>query len=354
MSKRNTFYCFFLCGLVAVLVVQPSLAQSVGVSGNKKGSSLRDTFYPFTPSPLKSQVSERVKIGVSQWFTAGEGEWEISFDWFDPDLLFGSGRSVLEWEDIDSNVTVIDGEVTIFSWLKLTGRYGFGDIDDGKNTDADFVSAPWIFVRDSKFSESGADNDGENTMYDLDVRVVLSALQMLEGYKGEIEMFLGYQYYTDELENKNGVQTWIEDGPANEPFPDHFASRYDFEWWGIRWGVSIDYPLIENLLVGAELGLLPYVNFEGEGFWNLRQDLRQDGPSFVHEADTGSGVDAEISLTYLPVENLGVEIGYRYMSWEAEDGKDTTHFADGSSGDASLDTVKSTRHGAFISVFGSF
>ena len=57
--------------------------------------------------------------------------------------------------------------------------------------------------------------------------------------------------------------------------------------WGsrVKWNLANPrQPGINPFRLKTHLALFPYMQYEGQGVWNLRDDFRQD-PSFSHEAD---------------------------------------------------------------------
>ncbi|MFC1452962.1 hypothetical protein ACFLSJ_06410 [Verrucomicrobiota bacterium] len=287
------------------------------------------------------EMAERVRTGVDVWPTTGSGEWEVSID-----SGFGyEGRSMLEWDDTDAVVWVLHGDVFIYPWLYVSGEYGFGTIEDASNRDTDYVNG---FL----YSESISSTEGDMRMYDASVHADFTSMLALEGFDGQFDVFVGYQYYTDELEDSDGIQTMMYDMPMYYSLAEGVNATYDFEWQGVRVGVHGEYSFTRELSASAELAIIAGVQYEGEAFWALRDDYRSTPPNFVHEADNGSGVDVSVFVSYFPWENMGFRGGYRSLTWDAEDGTDTTYFADGSALETPLDSVESTRQGFFVGLVG--
>lgn len=283
-----------------------------------------------------SDFSPSVQISLEAWLSNGEGEWEIEFGSF-----FLSGRSRLTWEDIDAPMLVLNAEVAVAPHISIGGSFGMGEIDDGQNTDGDWFG-------DFQFSESQADTDGDVTMADINVYYQLITTD-ISGKPLEIDVFLGYIYYKDDLRDYNGVQTLVDEQPVNDPF-DGLNSKYRFMWQMAKIGVRANSQVSDSLNIRGSIALLHLIDYEGEGYWNLRDDFRRDDPNFVQGADDGKGVEAKVSLRYALTENVRLEGGYRIIYMKAEDGDDKTYFSDGTSDSTHLSYVETLRHGAFAAL----
>ena len=58
------------------------------------------------------------------------------------------------------------------------------------------------------------------------------------------------------------------------------------------------------------LSVYPYVDYKGEGYWNLRagtnpSDFRIQSPNFIQKSNKGYGYEASLGLIYELTENRG-------------------------------------------------
>jgi len=303
--------------------------------------------------PRHAAPFDHLRIGADYWLSRGQGEWEIVFGSLDPVLGPVTGRSRLEWEDLRSDLLVLNAEIAPTRWLRISGAYGSGDLDDGRNTDTDWVSAPLFYAYDYKFSESKADVGGEVELWHADLHIVLSSWLDPHKFPAEISVFGGYHSYRDELEMRNGLQTVLNETSVALPFPGVFNSTYDFDWEGLRLGARGIFPLSTRLSLQATGAMMTRVEFRGEGFWNLREDYRPVAPNFVQEADGGSAYDVSLAVTYRPRRHVGLKAGYTWSHWSARDGTDTVYLRDGTTLGTELESVESTRVGYFVGVFAA-
>ncbi len=305
------------------------------------------------PSTYSPPGDPAFQIGIQTWFSKGAGEWTISFDGLDPIVGLISGKSKLEWEDLDSIVVVLHGEYRFNAIFRMGASIGGGSIDDGRETDTDWITAPELGLDNVVFSVSEADTSGDTFLLDLNLYVRLNELFEMRASTVQLDFIVGYQYYQDDLKDRNGVQRILLEEEINEPFAG-LNSTYMFEWRAVRLGLRGQLPIMDRLSLHASAVALLGVSYEGEGFWNLRSDFRSKSPNFRHEASSGTGMELKASLMVAATEYIFLELGYWWLELKARNGEDVTYFANGAVGVTDLDDVTSTRHGAFIGIGGRF
>jgi len=294
------------------------------------------------------------RVGLDLWSTTGDSDWQTAFTAVDPVLGTAFGGSSLVWDDLDSEMAVVTAEVGLSSHFSLMGRYGFGSISGGVSTDSDFITVPRLGVDNLLLSESIADTGGDTVLYDIALYCALSSLFGRPASAADIGVFVGYQCYEDELNMRSGVQTAFAGESLYEPFPAPLDSDFDFKWEGIRAGALIRVPLAYRFDLAGSLAMVLEAEYEGEGYWNLRDDLRRTAPNFAQSADSGTGLELAVSVSYRPWEHLGLRLGYDILDWKAEDGRNEIFLADGSSEVMELEEVNSSRSGVFGGVFGQW
>ena len=296
------------------------------------------------------------RVGLDYWTTTGEGDWQTAFSVVDP--VFGtlSGKSLLEWDDLDSELLVVTADITLSRLFRISGRYGSGSIDGGVSTDKDWATVPSIGMYDFLFSESVNDADGDTALYDITLHCAISPLFKKLASKVDIDVFVGYHYYEDELNMQNAVQTVIDGEPVYIPFSEVIEETYDsdyaFYWEGISVGTRIRVPLTSQFDISARIALMVQTEYEGEGYWNLRDDFRSTPPNFIQSADSGEGTQLSLGVSYRPWKHVGFRLGYETLEWTAEDGHSTIFVADGSTESTDLVEVNSSRSGVTLGVFG--
>lgn len=236
-----------------------------------------------------------------------------------PDIL-----SELEWKNMRSYYSkmTLKGDDRRFA-LKLS--FGYGKSFEGKVRDSDYFYSG----REGEFSRIVSDTTGSRS-YDY-----LAAL----GYKYDIAQrylflfFLGYEQNMQKLRITNGN---IEI-PQNLASISGLDSRYETIWKSVFVGGDFQFRPTSSseLLMGYYYHWLDY---EGKGYWNLREDLSQN-PSFKHTGK-GSGYRLNLDYNYYFSDNWGVNLKGEYRDFKIKDGDDLTYFSDGSSSVTKLNEVK--------------
>jgi hypothetical protein len=321
---------------VSILVVVPLLSFAALCAADM----------PTDPSPEPA-----FQIGLQTWFSTGESSWEISFRDFHPVLGLFDGRSRLEWEDLDSLIYRLHAEYRFTPWFRLSAAYGFGDVSDGKNTDTDWIALDGS--REFMLLKSVSDTRGDITLLDINAYFRLNELLNLRGLPGTWDVVGGFMYYEEDLNDRNGVLVVQLEERVHIPF-DGLDSTFRFEWRAFRLGLRGLVPLGERWGASAEVNGLFAVQYEGEAFWNLREDFRDTAPNFVQKASAGTGAEIKTALLYDFTPSFYGEIGVWWFRMRAKNGTDTTFFADGQTGRSSLDWVKTERYGVFAGLGGRF
>jgi hypothetical protein len=303
-----------------------------------------------------------VSLGMRGWLSQADAKWQISFPHVTGAGQSGTIESELNFDNIDSPMVMITGGIGIGPYFSLEGLLGRGSIGDGRNTDTD------RFLPNSasglEFSQSTSDLDGNVKLGELNFYYNNHRFTGKSGSPwGAV---FGYSHYQDELHMTHGVQTVSIpfDGalfPPLGPFPPTqvLNSDFRFTWNAIKLGILPQFEVTDQLSVTGMFSFYPYVNYRGEGYWNLRAgsgqtDFRAESPNFIQKSTRGYGYEATLGAVYAISENVDLSAGYQYFSLRAIDGIDTVYFANGSSADSTLDWATVARHGMYAEVLYKF
>jgi opacity protein-like surface antigen len=308
-------------------------------------------------------------FGFQGWFSQADAKWRISFPYTtsvaNPGISAGTaGRneSELSFKKIDSPITIASAGWKMTQLLSLDFVYGYGSISGGKGTDTDRFNAN--NGASLEYSRSTNDITGESRLWGGDL--YYNNKKYTGAQTNPWGFVVGVLHYEDSLRMRNAVQVVsIPFEGMTFPPPGPFASNlvlnqtYDFSWTMMKTGVLRQAELAKGLSYLATLSIYPYVDYRGEGYWNLRagsgpNDFRTQPPNFVQTSTTGYGYDASLGLIYEVSENLELSAGYRYFYLYAENGTDTTYFANGAVYEDSLDWVTVTRQGAYAELLLKF
>ncbi len=292
-------------------------------------------------------------FGIEEWLTSGDAGWQISFPYTDADSGGnGSGRieSELRFRHINGPVTIIHASGALGPEWRLDASIGFGTISGGRGTDTDrdYPSAGGVIV----FSESTQDIAGDISRYAIDLSYRKT---YPDRNRSPWAVMLGFLHYEDSLAITNGVQTiskpgWWWDPYSNPPLGPFSGlhSTYDFSWSVVKVGASYQYSSSSGVSLSGALSAYPFVNYQGEGYWNLR------GMTFTHKATTGFGYEAVFEIEFPLTDTAELSAGYRYFHLKAENGTDTTYFSGVYGGAANLDFAEVTRQGAYAGLLFRF
>ena len=301
-------------------------------------------------------------LGVQGWFSQADAKWQISFPYTTAAGVAGKIESRLDYRKIDSPLVIATAGGNVAPRFAFDVVYGFGSITGGRGTDTDrFLPSSGGGV---EFSRSTNSLDGDVRLWGINFYYNTS--RFADTQAGPWGFVLGFLHYGDNLRMTNAVQTVSVpfDGtifPLLGPFPANqvLNSTYDFSWNLLKTGVVNHAELTEGLTYTGTLSIFPYVDYQGEGYWNLRagtnpSDFRLQSPNFIQKSKKGYGYEISLGLGYDIWENVELSAGYRYMYLYAGNGTDTVYFADGSTVESTLDWVTVSRHGAYAELFFRF
>ncbi len=301
-------------------------------------------------------------LGVQGWFSQADAKWQISFPYTTAAGVAGKIESRLDYRKIDSPLVIATAGGNVAPRFAFDVVYGFGSITGGRGTDTDrFLPSSGGGV---EFSKSTNSLDGDVRLWGINFYYNTS--RFADTQAGPWGFVLGFLHYGDNLRMTNAVQTVSVpfDGtifPLLGPFPANqvLNSTYDFSWNLLKTGVVNHAELTEGLTYTGTLSIFPYVDYQGEGYWNLRagtnpSDFRLQSPNFIQKSKKGYGYEISLGLGYDIWENVELSAGYRYMYLYAGNGTDTVYFADGSTVESTLDWVTVSRHGAYAELFFRF
>lgn len=301
-------------------------------------------------------------IGLQGWFSQADAKWQISFPYTTSTGVAGTIESRLDYKKIDSPIAILSGGGNIVPRFAFDIVYGYGSITGGHGTDTDrfLPSSGGGF----EFSQSTNSLDGDTRLWGINF--YFNTRQFGDKQAGPWGLVMGYLYYGDSLRMTNAVQTVSVpfDGltfPPVGPFPPTqvLDSTYDFNWNLLKVGVVHQADLTQAFSYSGSLSVYPYVDYRGEGYWNLRagtgqSDFRIQSPNFTQNSKNGYGYEASLGLAYDLSEQVKLSAGYRYLYLYAGNGTDTIFFADGSAVSTTLDWVTVTRQGAYAAMVFKF
>jgi len=301
-------------------------------------------------------------LGLQGWFSQANAKWQISFPYTTSAGIPGTVESRLDYRKIDSPLVVATAGGKFAPLFAFDVVYGYGSITGGQGTDTDrFLPSSGGGL---EFSQSTNKLNGDTLLWGINV--YYNTRQFGDKQAGPWGLVLGFLHYEDNLRMTSGAQTVSVpfDGttfPPVGPFTSSqvLNSTYDFSWNLLKVGVVHQAELARGFSYSGTFSVYPYVDYQGEGYWNLRagtsaSDFRLQSPNFIQKSNRGYGYEASLGLAYELSENWELAAGYRFLYLYAGSGIDTVYFADGSAVRSTLDWVTVTRHGAYAQLLFKF
>lgn len=313
-------------------------------------------------------IPEYIKVSVTPWFSSGMGRFQISFplDNSIPKSEIATG-STLEFQDKNNLMYLVAAEIRPHRRFSFDFQYGDSNFNAGFCRDHDWIDAANYIItfqpsgnvyetpHQTDLSLSQSSLSGRTTVMSVDgyARLIYNAAARTENdtIYHNLDLLLGYSWYDDRFRMRNLVQL-LSTGDLPTPPPGPIPgqdSTYNFHWEGFKMGLREELTLPYGFHAAGAFAYSPFVNYRGEGFWNLRNDLRRTPPCFVHIAH-GSLYEGRLSVGYSPIRALSADFGYLIMYYNAKSGTDTTYFADGTETQVDLDRVWSERKGWNLTV----
>jgi hypothetical protein len=247
-----------------------------------------------------------------------------------PDVL-----SELQWKDVESAMVETGIDVTYADHWHAEGKFAFGQVVDGHNQDSDYKqdNRQGEFSRSYSASDDGATIEVSGGLgYHLDIGGKRFAPRL------RLTPKVGYAFHTQQFNDTNGVQVI--------PALGHFGgldSTYEATFFGPWGGLGTQLFLTDRLSLQGSVEY-HWVDFEGTGNWNLREDF-QHPKSFTDEAE-GDGIVASAGGRYRINPAWTVSLSADYQKWKANNkGISKTYFSDGSVGETRFNGVNWDSYG---------
>jgi len=296
-----------------------------------------------------SNPANTVFLRMQDWYSSAAAKWQISFSGSLGGKT-GTGESELTFNHLNSPLVIVSAGAVIDSLFSFDYTYGTGSISGGRGSDADRFFP--LGGGGYEFSRSESEITGDVRLWE--VNLYADNRRFVDQRSSSWGMVLGFLHYEDNLIIRNGVQIV----PVYAPFSQHLDSTYNFSWDTFKIGVTHRAPIIARFSYAGMLSFYPYVQYEGEGYWNLRTTgsgaFRSQSPNFVQKSTSGYGYEAALGFTYAASDNVELSLGYRHLFLSARDGTDTLYYADGTSANSHLDWVNVTRKGVHAEVLIRF
>ena len=298
--------------------------------------------------------NQKLSLAIGTWISSGETSW--SHDLSGISSISGNPTSELIYEDLESNIIELEGEIKLPHRVFLRTQFGFGTINDGRLVDDDFVSAAG--ATNFGASQSGAHRisrtfsnvDGDNIWYlNLDLGFKLWATPNNDHFT---RVFIGYQHWQEKVVATGVEQVECTSFTGGNPFCNSPGTvtntgqkviSNEVRWDSLRIGWEGSFRYSKRFWFDADLAYIPFAGLLNRDIHHLRTDLQQD-PSFEMDG-TGSGYNLEASLKYSLTKKLFLSAGYKYWKVKVSDGTWKNLPVAGAQTVGNLNTLSSSRQG---------
>lgn len=258
---------------------------------------------------------DRGEIAVRYWLSTGETRNSHNARAASP--VVGNPTSVLTWENLDAHVLEIAARTSFAGNWFIKGNVGVGAITTGSFDDEDFLAGQFKFL-----DTTSSVPEGSITYATLDLGITPWPLQ---GGRGSVGLFLGYNQWTEEVDGFGITQTSDPLGLGGGNLPDSvLVISNKAQWKSLRLGLAASMALGERSRFVADLAYIPYGKVRNEDSHHLRPDLGPV-PNVIKEG-VGMGVQLDAELRYLIGRRTTLGAGVRYWRLKAEHGTDNVDF----------------------------
>lgn len=273
--------------------------------------------------------NQKLSLAIGTWISTGETSW--NHDLSGISSISGNPTSELIYEDLESNIIEVEGEIKLPHRIFLRTQFGFGTINNGRLVDDDFVSAAG--ATNFGATQSGAHRisrtfsnvDGDNIWYlNLDLGFKLWATKNNDHFT---RVFIGYQHWQEKVVTTGVEQVECTSFTGGNPFcssPGTVTNAgqkvisNEVRWDSLRIGWESSFRYSKRFRFDVDLAYIPISGLLNRDTHHLRTDLQQD-PSFEMDG-TGTGYNLEASLKYSLTKKLFLSAGYKYWKIKVGDG----------------------------------
>ncbi|MGH7233302.1 MAG: omptin family outer membrane protease [Nitrospiraceae bacterium] len=274
-------------------------------------------------------------VGVREWISQGRSAHNIGGT--------TNVASELSWRGLNIPITQVHADLVVLNRLVGNVEIGYGSRSHGTLLDQDWSGNN----RTDKFSETLSDVSGGSVLtISLTTGLRLLAWNVQDNpVLGGVDALVGYQYWRERYE-ASGVQNLLTGASS---FNGVTALTQTNTWNSIRIGTRATVPILSRVALTGSVFYIPYTAYRNEDIHHLRSDLRKD-PSFLSEANGGSGIQLEASVAVRVWQRLTAEVGYAY--WDIRSGQGTIQAfnANGSVAFGTHNEDNTRRQGIFFGV----
>lgn len=316
----------------------------------------------------KPEKTFHIKTRVRRWQAATSAQVRDSMvtpsAWWTPPIDNINIGSTHDYKIMDAPVYLFSAEVQPARGLFLEFEIGDNTFSGGRYYEHDWLHAPdytltllngvvWDKPQHRDYAKKTMETQGSARQYSAAAYINIyrtdgRAQDDFQELAHSLDIFVGYSWYETKVRLFNGYKIMSTDfflaTPPVGPMTG-LDSRARMTWHGWRGGFREQAYLGKNFSAEGKLGFGPTMKYRGENFWNLSTALANPG---VRTGATGHLLEGSFSVAYKFWKNFELESGWMFWAYKAASGRETYHYADGTTWKGSLNRVKATRKGFFF------
>jgi hypothetical protein len=302
-----------------------------------ESATLSDQAVRISKPDIQLETTFSLSVGLRQ----DSFEWSIAghSDGTDPNV-----RSELTWSNVDSYQLQLSNRTCVESRLYFRADFNYAWIQDGTLRDSDYNQDN----RNGEYSRSISETSGDQ-LWDLSAGVGYPFFFI--NRRLMVAPLVGGSLHKQNFRITDGRQeiTW-ENGPTTESLAG-LNTTYRAKWMGPWVGCDVRYLIAPVSKSGPAISVgvsmeLHWAAYEGDGNWNLRNNLEHP-KSFEHEADGhGIALGAELLIVLRPDLDLRLSAGYQ--DWDTRSGTDRKFLSDGTTSETRLHDVDWDTHSVMV------
>jgi len=319
-----------LCSVAAIAFATPDLLAA------EKGS----------PHGLPFEIGLEGQIG------RGETSWKVDIYEFMPGVGEPGEFTEAKWKDMEHVSVGVNTVIRVHPMFRVGGSFALGEIRGGMSRHLDAFDQNAPEYSGLKMLQAEGDVRGDTAAYTIDGYLRVNEVLKNRNIPGAWDLVLGYQFYEEDLEERNLVHVVDFNERINQPLPD-VHTAFELQWRAVRVGVRGEYPLSEKWYARGSAIALVAVDYSGRGEWEYGE-LRHRAPEIRQNDHSGFGSELKGSILYSVSEKLFAEAGYNFLRMKSSRGADRSFLPDGTEIATVLDQARFDRHAFFVGVGASF
>lgn len=292
---------------------------------------------------------DTLELSFDIWQTVGRTIWSHDASQYDSGL--GNPTSVLEYDELMSNIFELGLKYRLTKKEHLDFSVAVGEITDGSLYDSDYFSAEGAQVNNTSttgahrfsFTDSTVDRgDVFSLGFNYGRRVTSAQSPFGFGY------MLGVHYWEETYKARDilYLECTLPACPPEGTFKSiPLVITNTVRWFSVFAGVDAKLRLGKKAHFAVAVKYSPIARLDNEDTHHLRGDL--DQPSLTMSGD-GTQLDLDAELIYCFNQYACLALGYRYWHRELRDGTVTIHGSDGGASSFPLNQFETTRHGGTL------